>query len=68
MSHRPWPGKHDALGQYPPPAGGARYDSPPTFDEAEWATALRGLVTWARALGAKPVCLAIGGEVISTRP
>jgi len=39
-------GKHDALGQYPPPPGGARYDEPPTFSEEEFYTELKEMVQW----------------------
>ena len=39
-------GKHDALGQYPPPPGGARYDEPPTFSEEEFYTELKEMVKW----------------------
>lgn len=41
-------GKHDALGQYPPPKGGARYDEPPTFSEEEFYAELKGMAEWAR--------------------
>ena len=41
-------GKHDVLGQYPPPKGGARYDEPPTFSEEEFYAELKGMAEWAR--------------------
>ena len=41
-------GKHDALGQYPPPPGGARYDEPATFSEEEFYAELKGMVEWAQ--------------------
>ena len=49
----PSAGKHDALGQYPPPKGGARYDEPATFSADEWYNELKGVVQWAQGLGAK---------------
>ena len=33
-------GKHDSLGQYPPPPDGARYDDPATFTEEEFKSEL----------------------------
>ena len=41
-------GKHDALGQYPPPPGGARYDEPATFTEEQFYSELKGMVEWAQ--------------------
>ena len=49
----PFVGKHDALGQYPPPKGGARYDESATFSADEWYNELKGVVQWAQGLGAK---------------
>lgn len=45
-------GKHDALGQYPPPPGGARYDEPATFSEQEFYEELLGMVKWAQGKNA----------------
>ena len=47
-------GKHDSLGQYPPPPDGARYDDPATFTEEEFKAELKGIVEWAQGLGASP--------------
>ena len=47
-------GKHDSLGQYPPPPDGARYDDPATFTEEEYKSELKGIVEWAQGLGASP--------------
>ena len=44
-------GKHDSLGQYPPPPDGARYDDPATFTEEEFKSELKGIVEWAQGLG-----------------
>ena len=52
-------GKHDALGQYPPPKGGARYDAPASFTTEEYYAELKELVAWAQGFGAKLVALAL---------